>query len=302
MIWDDKNDDGRREAGEDGVGGLRVFLDDNRDGERDAGEPSSHTTNVDAASTSCPIPTRYQVAGGELPPLVLERSGGRRLHGAARLRGAPACARAPARSIDRRPRRRAAGRDLHPRLRRLADRLPGQARCGSTSPARPGPDETCASARDGHGPARGRRRHDVLARTPGVDGLRAATSPARDIYGGASRALRGHRVARAATTTTCGTGARHPRTAVAGLDALVEQAAAAASTASSSVASLVGHSMGGLVMRHYIDDAGARRQGPADRHRRHAVLGLAEDDLPARRRRRGADVLGRWTCCSTTTG
>ena len=53
MIWDDKDDDGHREPGEEGVEQLAVFLDDDRDGERDAGEPYSHKTNV-TGSTSCP--------------------------------------------------------------------------------------------------------------------------------------------------------------------------------------------------------------------------------------------------------
>ena len=97
MIWDDKNDDGRREAGEDGVPTACA---------------SSSTTTATASPTRAsrdrtrrnrsgryilPIPTRYQVAGGELPPLVVERAAGRGLHGADGLRAVAACTRAPAR-------------------------------------------------------------------------------------------------------------------------------------------------------------------------------------------------------------
>ena len=75
MIWDDKNANGVREAGEDGAPFLRVFLDDDRDGVADPGEPASYKTNI-TGYYSLPIPSRYQAAGGNLPPLVLERAAG----------------------------------------------------------------------------------------------------------------------------------------------------------------------------------------------------------------------------------
>jgi hypothetical protein len=75
MIWDDKNANGVREAGEDGVPYLRVFLDDDRDGVADPGEPVSYKTNI-TGRYILPIPSRYQAGGGDLPPLVLERAAG----------------------------------------------------------------------------------------------------------------------------------------------------------------------------------------------------------------------------------
>ena len=76
MVWDDKNDDGKREAGEDGADGFRFFLDDNDNGKLDAGEPvTSYRTNRNGSLTF-PVPTRYQAAGGNLPPIVLEEPAG----------------------------------------------------------------------------------------------------------------------------------------------------------------------------------------------------------------------------------
>jgi pimeloyl-ACP methyl ester carboxylesterase len=74
LIWDDKNDDGRRQAGEDGVRGLRVFLDDDNDAQLDPGE--LETRSLADGRYRLQIPTRYQLAGGALPPLMLERTTG----------------------------------------------------------------------------------------------------------------------------------------------------------------------------------------------------------------------------------
>ena len=85
MIWDDKDDDGHREAGEDGVEQLAVFLDDDRDGERDPGEPYSHKTNI-TGKYILPVPTRYIVAGGDAAAARARAPRRRRLLGAVRVR------------------------------------------------------------------------------------------------------------------------------------------------------------------------------------------------------------------------
>jgi pimeloyl-ACP methyl ester carboxylesterase len=73
-IWDDKNADGRRQADEGGVPNLRVFLDDNANGKLDPGEPASY--RAPDGRYGFPVPTRYQAAGGNLPPLVVEQPAG----------------------------------------------------------------------------------------------------------------------------------------------------------------------------------------------------------------------------------
>ena len=133
MIWDDKNANGRREAGEDGVAGLRVFLDDDGNGKPDPGEPD---VAQDATSTGKLHPADPDAlpGGGRQPAAARARArGGRRTAPAPAdcVRHGPARPR-PRQRHGRRPRRRAAGRDLRPRLRRLADLLPGASTCGST--------------------------------------------------------------------------------------------------------------------------------------------------------------------------
>ncbi len=123
-----------------------VYFDDNRNGRRDAGEYASHRTPTYGDGTySLPIPTRYQEAGGELPPIVLERVAG--VECSAPRDCAVTGLRSRSRSHHRgRSRRRAAGRDLPPRLRRLADRLPGEAAVVHAA-RRSGPDEHAAGRR-----------------------------------------------------------------------------------------------------------------------------------------------------------
>jgi len=76
-IWDDKNQNGRRDPGEGGARGARVFLDDNGNGKLDPGEPASYrVVNPEDGGYSMPIPTRYQAAGGALPPLTVEQEPG----------------------------------------------------------------------------------------------------------------------------------------------------------------------------------------------------------------------------------
>jgi pimeloyl-ACP methyl ester carboxylesterase len=76
-IWDDKNQNGRRDPGEGGARGAHVFLDDNRNGKLDPGEPTSYrVVNPEDGGYGMPIPTRYQAAGGDLPPLTVEQEPG----------------------------------------------------------------------------------------------------------------------------------------------------------------------------------------------------------------------------------
>ena len=139
-----------------------------------------------------PIPTRYQAAGGKLPPLVVERPAGMDCT-------APAdCAvdglrtkTGPGR--DRRPRRRAAGGDLRPRLRRLADLLPGQVHV--VQPARrPGPDEH-AARRGRQQPAREADGGTACSENAGPDGLLHGRGRRRHLRRHL-RALREHHLAR----------------------------------------------------------------------------------------------------------
>ena len=120
---------------------------------------------------------------------------------------------------------------------------------------RPGPDGH-AARRDGRGLKTCGRRH-ACSQNADVDGLVKEVA-GQDIYGGSSQHFK--------DITWPG---RHydyvwdwrksPEAAVAGLDALVERArCGGATTCVEKVVrrvQLVGHSMGGLVMRHYIDDA-----------------------------------------------
>ncbi len=252
LIWDDKNDDGRRQAGEDGVAGLRVFLDDDGDGKLDAGEPASHKTVPDGKYI-LPIPTRYQVAGGTLPPLVLEQAPG-------------ADCTAPA---------DCAVRGLHTRSGQVitADHgvarpvviflhgyggsqivCPGKVLWFKMLPAGPdlynmrlGADGQNLKASDGG---------TGCSENASVDGLVTKVGP-KDIYEGASEHFE-----------AIAWPGRHydyvwdwrkaPQTAVDGLDALIEKARCGGTAGCSSYAvkrvQLVAHSMGGLVIRHYIEN------------------------------------------------
>ena len=78
------------------MAGFRAFLDDNGNGKPDPGEPTTYRTLPDGGYI-LPIPTRYQVAGGELPPLVHRRADGRGLHRRRPTAPHAACTRAPAR-------------------------------------------------------------------------------------------------------------------------------------------------------------------------------------------------------------
>ena len=257
FIWDDKDDDGRREAGEEGVEQLAVFLDDDRDGERDAGEPYSHKTNI-TGKYILPVPTRYIVAGGALPPLVLERRAG----------------------VDCSAPQECAITGLTARPHRVTTAEHGVARpvviflhgyggsriaCGnkplwfsvlSGNLGLIGPDLwDMRLGRDG----RGLRRADggnECSETAGVSGLLRDVAGG-DIYGGASDHFKEIAWPGRAYDFVWDW-RKSPEDAVAGLDALVEKARCGGEPPCDAKAvrrvSLVGHSMGGLVIRHYIED------------------------------------------------
>jgi pimeloyl-ACP methyl ester carboxylesterase len=251
MIWDDKNDDGRRQAGEDGLPGLRVFLDDDNDGKLDPGEPFSHKTVPDGRYIF-PIPTRYQAAGGNLPPLVLEEAPG-------------ADCSAPS---------DCAVRGLHTRTGKLTTADHGVARpvviflhgYGGSQIVCPGkllwfkmlggPDlMNMRLGADGQG-LKVADGGTSCSQNSSVSGLVMKVGP-KDIYEGASKHFE-----------AIAWPGRHydyiwdwrnsPESAVAGLDALIEKARCGGEAGCSSYAvkrvQLVAHSMGGLVIRHYIED------------------------------------------------
>ena len=244
MIWDDKNENGVREAGEDGVPYLRVFLDDDRDGVLDRSEPSSHSTNI-TGKYIFPIPTRYQAAGGELPPLVVERKAGMDCTAPA------ACAVEGLRTKT--------GQVVtadHGVARPVVIFVHGYGGARISCPgkymwfnaSRLGPDLMNMRLGEDGNPLREADGGTVCSESAGPDGLLLDVAGA-DIYGDTSEHFE--------NITWPG---RHydyvwdwrkdPTSAVPGLDALIEQARAEHGVKQ---VVLVGHSMGGLVMRHYIE-------------------------------------------------
>ncbi len=229
-VWDDKNDNGKHEAGEEGADGFRVFLDDNDNGKLDPGEAvTSYRTNRQGVLTF-PIPTRYQAAGGDLPPLVLEEPAG-------------ADCTAPTDCTVR---------GLHATTGQLTT-----ADFGVTRPVvifihgYGGSRITCDGTNEWFnllkgGPDMAAMRFDKNCKT---DGLLMSVGPL-DIYGGASKHFE--------NITWPG---RHfdyvwdwrdsPANAVDGLDTLIEKARRETGNAK---VELVAHSMGGLVAREYIAD------------------------------------------------
>ena len=256
LIWDDKDDDGHREAGEDGVEQLAVFLDDDRDGERDAGEPYSHKTNI-TGKYILPVPTRYIVAGGQLPPLVLERRDGVDC-------SAPAeCAIT---GLTARPSRVTTAE--HGVARPVVIFVHGyggsRIACGnkplwfsvlSGNLGLVGPDLwDMRLGRDGNGLKRADGGTEC-SETAGVSGLLRDVAGA-DIYGGASDHFKEIAWPGRAYDYVWDW-RKSPELAADGLDALVEKARCGGEPPCESKVvrrvSLVGHSMGGLVIRHYIE-------------------------------------------------
>ncbi len=257
LIWDDKDDDGHREAGEEGVENLAVFIDDDRDGERDPGEPYSHKTNV-TGKYILPVPTRYVAAGGALPPVVLERRAGVDC-------SAPAECGVTGLTVRQ-------GRVTtveHGVARPVVIFLHGyggsRIACGnkplwfsvlSGNLGLVGPDLfDMRLGRDGRGLTRAAGGSECSEQA-GVTGLLRDVAGG-DIYGGASEHFK----------DIAWPGRAHdyvwdwrksPEDAVAGLDALVEKARCGGPPPCDAKVvrrvSLVGHSMGGLVIRHYIED------------------------------------------------
>jgi pimeloyl-ACP methyl ester carboxylesterase len=245
MIWDDKNANGVREAGEDGVPYLRVFLDDDRDGVADPGEPVSYKTNI-TGRYILPIPSRYQAGGGDLPPLVLERAAGSDCT-------APAtCAIEGLKS-----RTGQVVRADHGVARPVVIFVHGYGGARISCPGkymwfnagRLGPDlMDMRLGSDGQPLRDGVDGGTECSQNAGPDGLLLDVAGA-DIYGDTSEHFE--------NITWPG---RHydlvwdwrkdPKTAVGDLDALVERARAEHGVKQ---VVLVGHSMGGLVMRHYIE-------------------------------------------------
>jgi pimeloyl-ACP methyl ester carboxylesterase len=257
MIWDDKDDDGHREEGEDGVEQLAVFIDDDRDGERDPGEPYSHKTNV-TGKYILPVPTRYVVAGGDLPPVVLERRNG----------------------VDCSAPSECAVTGLRVRPGTVTDVQHGVARpvviflhgyggsriaCGnkplwfsvlSGNLGLVGPDLwDMRLGRDGRGLSRAAGGSECSEHA-GVTGLLRDVAGG-DIYGGASDHFKDIAWPGRAYDYVWDW-RKSPEDAVAGLDALVEKARCGGEPPCDAKVvrrvSLVGHSMGGLVIRHYIED------------------------------------------------
>ena len=293
LIWDDKDDDGHREAGEDGVEQL-ARLPRRRPRRRARRRRArTRTRPTSPASTSCPMPTRYVVAGGELPPLVLERRDGVDCSAPSEcavtgLRVRPSTVTTAEHGVARPVVIFVHG---YGGSRIACGNKPLWFSCSATSARRPGPVGHAAGPRrpraqradGGTECSRDRRRRRPAARRRRRRHLRRRVGP-----------LQGHRLAGPRTTTTCGTGASRPRTRSPGLDALVEKARCGGEPPcdSRSCARLARRALDGRARDPPLHRGRrAGRQGPADRDRRHAVLGLAEDDLPGRRRRRGADVL-----------
>jgi pimeloyl-ACP methyl ester carboxylesterase len=244
-LWDDKNADGKRQAGEDGVPRLRVYLDDNRNAKLDPGEPASSATLGDGGYHFT-VPTRYQLAGGALPPLRAQEPAG------VDCTAPDDCAYA----------------GLHTRSGELVTRSFGVARpavifihgyggsiisCGAKelwfNLTGAGPDlMNMRLDSDGHG-LRESHGGTPCSENAGVSGL--LMEAGGDIYGGASRhfddiTLPGRHFDYAWDWR------QSPETAVPDLDALVEKARREAGVAR---VQLVAHSMGGLVAREYLEDA-----------------------------------------------
>ena len=257
MIWDDKDDDGHREEGEDGVERLGVFIDDDRDGERDPGEPASHTTNV-TGKYILPVPTRYIVAGGDLPPVVLERKAGVDCSAPAEcavtgLKARPSHVTTVEHGVAR------------PVVIFLHGYGGSRIACGnkplwfsvlSGNLGLVGPDLwDMRLGRDGRGLSRAAGGSECSEHA-GVTGLLRDVAGG-DIYGGASDHFKDIAWPGRAYDYVWDW-RKSPEDAVAGLDALVEKARCGGEPPCDAKqvrrVSLVGHSMGGLVIRHYIED------------------------------------------------
>ena len=193
----------------------------------------------------------------------------RRLLRAVASARSPGCTARPEPRDDRRARRRPARRDLRPRLRRLADRLRQQAAVvlrAQRQPRarRPGPVGHAARPRRQRAQARPTAARSA-PRHAGVSGLLRDVAGG-DIYGGASDHFKEIAWPGRAYDYVWDW-RKSPEVAVAGLDALVEKARCGGEPPCESKVvrrvSLVGHSMGGLVIRHYIEERRAGGQGPA---------------------------------------
>ena len=215
---------------------------------------------------------------------------GRGVQRAARLRGDR-----PAFALTQhhrgRSRRRAAGRDLPPRLRRLADRLPGEAALVHAA-RRSGPDEHAAGRRrprveDVGGRQRLlaellRRRARQVGRRPGHLRRHVAALQGHHVAGASPRLRLG--LAQLAGGGGRGSGLADRARPLRRRDDVhrEDRQARAARRA------LDGRARDAPL--HQRRCAGG--QGPARGYRRHALLGLAEADLPAGRGHRDPDLLG----------